>query len=310
MKCNYQSFYTAIVELNALDQYRDIKFDPILDDIVIRFDESAEENILKIFNLIFLPNIILHLFKNTHKLIDIIESDKIHKNHILSLKDKTKQHLTPLINGLEKDLLLAQAKGDEEEVIKIQISKSIHNLFLTDKQKALTLFEDAKIFLLNNQRKRNIAKRLIPNTQKQLLAKEKIQLYERVNVMQKHYRYYHLITENYQHKLWYSTAIKIYKLCKYVNQGAIDDGTLKEKIENLFFQINMKISLNTTRINEAKCHSIEEGVSIWRDGDSQKSVSKLLPFYDDKLKEQFKLLKNTPYAKILENPDNTLFCLI
>lgn len=310
MKCNYQSFYTAIVELNALDQYRDIKFDPILDDIVIRFDESEEENILKIFNLIFLPNIILHLFKNTHKLIDIIESDQIHKNHILSLKDKTKQHLTPLINGLEKDLLLARAKGDEEEAIKIQTSKSVHNLFLTDKQKVFTLFEDAKIFLLNNQRKRNIARRLVPNTPKQLLAKEKIQLYEQINVMQKHYRYYHLITEDYQNKLWYSTAIKIYKLCKYVNQGAIDDGTLKEKIENLFFQINMKISLNTTRINEAKCHSIEEGVSIWRDGDSQKSVSKLLPFYDDKLKEQFKLLKNTPYAKILENPDNTLFCLI
>ena len=69
----------------------------------------------------------------------------------------------------------------------------------------------------------------------------------------------------------------------------------------------MKISLNTTRINEAKCHRIEEGVSIWRDGDSQKSVSRLLPFYDDKLKEQFKFLKNTPYAKILENLDNTLY---
>lgn len=305
-----QSFFESLLELNTLDPYRDIQLDNILDDIVIRFDEFPLETIHDFFNKVFLTASILRVFENTHRLINFIESDQLHKNHILTLKNKTKQYLTPLINGLEKDLLLAKAKGDKEEITKIQTALMIHHDFLKSKQKVFNLFETAKIFLINNSKKRAIAKHLTPRTRGQMLTKEQIQSYERINIIQKQYRYYDLITEGYQDKLWYSTAIKIYRFCRFINQGAIDDATLKEKVENLFLQIDMKISLNTTRLNDAQCHKIENGIPIWRDGDSQKTISKLLPFYENQFKEQFNILKDTPYSKIIENTDNTLFCMV
>ncbi|WP_442764458.1 hypothetical protein [Sulfurospirillum cavolei] len=310
MNCFSQSFFESLVELNALDPNRDIKLDNILDDIVIRFDEFPLEKIHGFFNSTFITASILRLFENTHKLINAIEADQAHKNHILALKAKTKQYLAPILNGLEKDLLLAKAKGDQEEIIKIQTSLIIYQDFLKSKQKVFNLFETAKIFLLNNSKKRAIATRLIPSTKKQKLAKEQIQFFERICIIQKQYRYYDLITEGYQDKLWYSTAIKIYRLCRFINQGAIDDATLKEKIENLFLQVGMKISLNTTRFNDAKCYNVENGIPIWRDGNSQKTISKLLPFYEKYFKEQFKMLKSTPYSKIIENIDNSLFCMV
>lgn len=303
-----QPFYESLLELNALDSSRNMQLDSILDDIVMRFNEFSLEKIHDFFNSTFLIKIILCLFENTYKLINTIESDQAHKNHILTLKDKTKQHLTPILNGLEKDLLLAKAKGDQEEIIKIQTALMIHNKFLESKQDVFEIFDTAKLFLVKNATKRTLAKRIVPSTTEQLKTKNKFLEFERIKAMQDFYRYYDIITDDYQSKLWYSTAIKIYKLCKLLNED-IEDNVLKEKVENLFFQIDIKISLNTTRLNNAKCYCVTDGVAIWRDGDAKKYISKLLPLSVNKYKEQLNSCQNSSYAKKFENSEYLLFCL-
>jgi len=309
-----RAFFESLLELNQLDLYRNQENDKYFDTFIVDFDEISYEDMIKLFKSLFLPSVILKLFENAQNLINYIETNKLQKDKILHLKKDSSQYLTPIINKLEQRLFLAQAEGNKAECQKLEFSVKMHQQFLNDPLATMHLFQKAEIFLYRNRKYRYKLERSNILTKKQKQNKQIIDIHEQIYSIGKFYEGYEFFSRTYQKKLWHSTAIKIYKLCKFLNPKLIDN-VLKEKVEYLFSQADMKITLNTTRLNDADLFIILNNIPIWAyksylkkrrlsiDIQTEKALLQI-----DKEKENLNEESN-PYSKMFENTPISLFLL-
>lgn len=309
-----QPFFESLVELNQLDPYRNQDNDKYFDTFIVRYDEIPYDDMYKLFKNLFLPSVVLTLFKNTYSLINYIEANTLQKEKIFKLKKDPLKYLTPIINGLQKRLLLAQAEGNKSECQKLEFAIKIHQQFLKDSLGVLHLFQKAEIFLYRNRKKIHKLEHLTISTEKLKEAKKKVDYYKQISEIGKFYEGYEFFSKTYQKKLWHSTAIKIYKLCKLLTPNLIDN-VLKERIEYLFTQANIQITLNTTRLNKAKLFTIINKIPIWLYETESKKTNLSLEIQNEKLTLHFQKEKvnfkeeNNPYPKFFENSPNSLFLL-
>lgn len=309
-----QSFFESLLELNQLDPYRNQEYDKHFDQFIIHFDEICYQDRLKLFKALFLPSNILKLFENTYNLIDTIEANILQKDKIFKLKKDPLKYLTPIINGLEKKLILAQAEGDKNNCKKIELSIQTHKQFLNDPLQLLHSFQQAKIFLYQHKQSVNYLYSLTSGTRKQKEAKEIVEKYIQLARIGEFYKGYEFISSTYQHKLWHSVAIKIYKLCKLLNPTLIDN-VLKEKIEYLFLQAEIKLTLNTTRLNKADLFTLLENIPIWSYEADIRKRSLNIDIQNErailKLEQEKNNINETtnPYFKIFENNPLSIFLL-
>lgn len=307
-----QSFFQSLLELNELDPYRNQENDKYFYTFIGSFDEIPYEDMLKLFKNLFLPSVILKLFDNTYNLINYVEANPLQKDKILKLKKDSLKYLTPIINELQKKLLLAQAEGNKSKYQELVLSIKIHQQFSHDPLTTMSVFQKTEIFLFRNRKNIYKLEHLNISTEKLKEAKKKVDYYKQISEIGKFYEGYEFFSKTYQKKLWHSIAIKIYKLCKLLNPNLIDN-ILKEKIEYLFTQADIQITLNTTRLNKADLFTIINKVPIWSYQTESKKTNLSLEIQNEKLTLHFQKEKvnlkeeNNPYPKLFENSPNSLF---
>lgn len=309
---NKVSFFQSLLELNELDPHRNQENDKYFDAFIGNFNEIPYDDMLKLFKSLFLPATILKLFENTYKLIDYIENNTAQRDKILKLKKDRLDYLTPIINTLERKCREAQLEGDLIKYEKLSFALSVHQNFLNDSLVTLQLFQKAEIFLFRNRKNIQKLEYMDKSRKKFKEAQKRIDWYKQLNAIGKFYEGYEFFSKTYQKKLWHSTAIKIYKLCKLLNPNLIDN-ILKEKIEYLFTQADIQITLNTTRLNKADLFTIINKVPIWLYETESKKTNLSLEIQNEKLTLHFQKEKvnlkeeSNPYPKLFENSPNSLF---
>ena len=310
----YQSFFQSLLELNQLDPYRNQENEKYFDTFVIHFNEIPYDDMLKLFKSLFLPSVILKLFENTYKLIDYIETNTAQKDKILKLKKDRSDYLMTIIHNLERRCREAQLEGDKAKYEKLVFALKIHQNFLNDPLETLHVFQKAEIFLFRNRKNIQKLEHMDRTIKKLKEAQKKIDWYKQISEIGKFYEGYEFFIETYQKKLWHSVAIKIFKLCKLLNPSLVDN-VLKEKIENLFLQTEIKLSLNTTRLNKTDLFTIINHIPIWAYAADIKKRSLNIDIQNErailKLEQEKKNTneKINPYFKIFENSPLSVFLL-
>lgn len=308
-----QSFFQSLLELNELDLYRNQENDKYFDTFIGSFDEIPYDDMLKLFKSLFLPATILKLFENTYKLIDYIQTNTVQRDKILKLKKDRLDYLTPIINNLERKCREAQLEGNALKYKKLSLALSVHQNFLNDPIATLHEFQKAEIFLFRNRKNIHKLEYMDKSRKKFKEAQNKIDWYEQVSAIGKFYEGYEFFSKTYQKRLWHSTAIKIYKLCKLLNPNLIDN-VLKEKVVYLFAQADISITLNTTRLNNADLFIMLNNIPIWayapylnkRRLSIEIQSERAISFIN---KEKQNTNVKSPYAKLLENTPLALFLL-
>lgn len=307
-------FIELLIEFNNLDNFRDTKLDNILLDMILDFDNFKADKTLETINGFFMPKIIKKLFDNTEILIQYFESNEQHKKRLFDLKNDRTKYLTPIINQLKNELKLLEAKGNTQEEIKIKTAILMHSIFLKSPYNAIKLFNDSKIFLSKNKKQLHIFKLHKTVPKKHRKTEDKLLFHEQVSNISKFYNGFEIMTNGYKKTLWHSTAIKIFKLTKILNPNMVDTN-LKNLILELFATKNIKLSLDTKRLNEAILYTIVEKQPIWIYKGKKESLENTT-YIDKKLKEHIgtKLLttnneQEKRYLEILKDTPSSLFLI-
>lgn len=308
-----QSFFQSLLELNELDPYINQENDKYFDTFIGSFNEIPYEDMLKSFKSLFLPSTILNLFKNTYTLIDYIETNTAQRDKILKLKKDRLDYLTPIINTLERKCRESQLEGDALKYKKLSFAMSVHQNFLNDPIATLHLFQKAEIYLFKNRQKIYKLEREKAKNRKQKEAQKRVDLYTQLSAIGKFYEGYEFFSKMYQKRLWHSTAIKIYKLCKLLNPNLIDN-VLKEKVVYLFAQADISIMLNTTRLNNADLFIMLNNMPIWAYEPYLNKRRLSIEIQSERAsslinKEKQNTNVELPYANLLENTPLALFLL-
>lgn len=308
-----QSFFQSLLELDELDPYRNQENDKYFDTFIGSFDEIPYDDMLKLFKSLFLPATILNLFENTYKLIDYIENNTAQKDKILKLKKDGSDYLIPIINNLERKCREAQLEGYALKYKKLSFALNVHQNFLHDPLATLQVFQKAEIFLFRNRKNIQKLEYMDKSRKKFKEAQNKIDWYKQLSAIGKFYEGYEFFSKTYQKRLWHSTAIKIYKLCKLLNPSLIDN-VLKEKVVYLFAQVDISITLNTTRLNNADLFIMLNNIPIWAYASYLKKRRLSIEIQNERAislinKEKQNINVDSPYAKLLENTPLALFLL-
>lgn len=307
------SFFQSLLELNEIDLYRNQENDKYFDTFIGSFDEIPYNDMLKLFKSLFLPATILKLFENTYKLIDYIEINTAQKDKILKLKKDRQDYLTPIINTLERKCREAQLEGNAAKCEKLSFAIKVHQNFLNDPLATLQVFQKAEIFLFRNRKNIHKLEYMDKSRKKFKEAQKKIDWYNQLSVIGKFYEGYEFFSKTYQKRLWHSTAIKIYKLCKLLNPNLIDN-VLKEKVVYLFAQADISITLNTTRLNNADLFIMLNNIPIWAYAPYLNKRRLSIEIQNERAisfinKEKENINMENPYLKMLENTPLALFLL-
>ena len=144
-------------------------------------------------------------------------------------------------------------------------------------------------------------------------AQKKIDWYKQLSAIGKFYEGYEFFSKMYQKRLWHSTAIKIYKLCKLLNPNLIDN-VLKEKVVYLFAQADISITLNTTRLNDADLFIMLNNIPIWAYEPYLNKRRLSIELQSERAlllinKEKQNTNVESPYTKLLKNTPLALFLL-
>ncbi len=307
------SFFESLLEFNELDPHRNQENEKYFDAFIGNFDEIPYEDMLKLFKTLYLPSAVLNLFENTYKLIDYIENNTAQRDKILKLKNDRQDYLTPIINNLARKCREAQLEGDAPKYKKLSFAMSVHQNFLNDPIATLHLSQKAEIYLFKNRQKIYKLEREKARNRKQKEAQKRVDLYRQLREIGKFYEGYEFFSKTYQKRLWHSTAIKIYKLCKLLNPSLIDN-VLKEKVVYLFAQADISITLNTTRLNNADLFIMLNSIPIWAYAPYLNKRRLSIEIQNERAisfinKEKENINMGNPYLKMLENTPLALFLL-